>query len=126
MGMHCFQAVLGPAVLEAAYRYDQDNTENNENETYARTIVMVCIISILLTAPTGAIIVSLSGPRLLTKARPSSEQWRRGPRPSIRDITLNSEDEDNGTCVSNDQSECERTKPTADGAAQEVQIDGRI
>ncbi|KAF0753692.1 sodium/hydrogen exchanger 9B1 isoform X3, partial [Aphis craccivora] len=66
------------------------------------TIVMVCIISILLTAPAGAIIVSLSGTRLLTKDKPSNEQWRSGPRPSIRDITLNSEDEENSTSVSND------------------------
>lgn len=121
MEMHCSQAVLGPAVLEAAYDHDNaNNAEKNENVTCARTIVMVCIISILLTAPTGAIIVSLSGSRLLTKAKPSNEQWRRGPRPSIRDITLNSEDEDNGTCVSNDQSECERMKPAADGASPEI------
>lgn len=63
---------------------------------------MVCIMSILLTAPMGAIIVSLSGTKLLTKAKPSHEQWRHGPRPSIHDIAL-SEDEDYGTSVSNDQ-----------------------
>ncbi|XP_025196297.1 sodium/hydrogen exchanger 9B1 isoform X1 [Melanaphis sacchari] len=92
------QAALGPAVLEVA-----ENNKNSEHIAYSRMIVMVCIISILLTAPAGAIIVSLSGPKLLTKAKPSNEQWRRGPRPSIRDITLNSEDEENGTSVSNDQ-----------------------
>lgn len=99
-----FQAALGPAVLEVAINKKQD-------EGYSRTIVMVCIISILLTAPAGAIIVSLTGPKLLTKAKPSNEQWRCGPRPSIRDITLNSEDEDNGTSVSNNQSqECDGVK----------------
>ncbi|KAL4103489.1 hypothetical protein QTP88_018865 [Uroleucon formosanum] len=98
------QAALGPAVLEVAINKKQD-------EGYSRTIVMVCIISILLTAPAGAIIVSLTGPKLLTKAKPSNEQWRCGPRPSIRDITLNSEDEDNGTSVSNNQAqECDGVK----------------
>jgi len=102
--MVSFQAALGPAVLDVA-------TNKNQYKEYSQTIVMVCIISILLTAPAGAIIVSLSGPKLLTKAKPSNEQWRRGPRPSIRDITLNSEDEDNGTSVSNDQvQECDGVK----------------
>uniref|UniRef100_A0A2S2NJL7 Sodium/hydrogen exchanger 9B1 n=2 Tax=Schizaphis graminum TaxID=13262 RepID=A0A2S2NJL7_SCHGA len=109
------QAALGPAVLEVAI-----NNKNSEHIAYSRTIVMVCIISILLTAPAGAIIVSLSGPKLLTKAKPSNEQWRRGPRPSIRDITLNSEDEENGTSVSNDQAqECSRDAAKAECTAED-------
>jgi solute carrier family 9B (sodium/hydrogen exchanger), member 1/2 len=110
-----FQAALGPAVLEVA-----TNNKNLEHIEYSRTIVMVCIISILLTAPAGAIIVSLSGPKLLTKAKPSNEQWRRGPRPSIRDITLNSEDEENGTSVSNDQAqECSSDAAKAECTAED-------
>ncbi|XP_001946407.2 sodium/hydrogen exchanger 9B1 isoform X2 [Acyrthosiphon pisum] len=110
------QAALGPAVLEVA-------RSNNQDEEYSKTIVMVCIISILLTAPAGAIIVSLSGPKLLTKAKPSNEQWRRGPRPSIRDITLNSEDEDNGTSVSNDQGqECDGVKADCTAEVQSEKI----
>lgn len=110
-----FQAALGPAVLEIA-KEDQDRE-------YSQTIVMVCIISILLTAPAGAIIVSLSGPKLLTKAKPSNEQWRRGPRPSIRDITLNSEDEDNGTSVSNDRAqECDGVKTDCTAEIQSEKI----
>lgn len=95
--------MLGPAVLEVV---KNDETMNNEeNRAYATTIVMVCIISIILTAPMGATIVSLSGSKLLTKAKPSAEQWRSGPRPSIRDITLNSEDEE--TNLSSDrEAEC--------------------
>ncbi|CAI6355832.1 unnamed protein product [Macrosiphum euphorbiae] len=109
------QAALGPAVLEIA-KEDQDRE-------YSQTIVMVCIISILLTAPAGAIIVSLSGPKLLTKAKPSNEQWRRGPRPSIRDITLNSEDEDNGTSVSNDRAqECDGVKTDCTAEIQSEKI----
>lgn len=118
---------MGPAVLEVAT--GNENKENKENIEYARTIVMVCIISILLTAPTGAIIVSLSGSKLLTKAKPSNEQsWRRGPRPSIRDITLNSDDEgddedDDGTYASNnDRAECDRTK-TESSAVTPVDVE---
>lgn len=111
-----FQAALGPAVLEVA-------TSQHQDVEYSKTIVMVCIISILLTAPAGAIIVSLSGPKLLTKAKPSNEQWRRGPRPSIRDITLNSEDEDNGTSVSNDQAqECDGVKADCTAEVQSEKI----
>ncbi|XP_025405058.1 sodium/hydrogen exchanger 9B1 isoform X2 [Sipha flava] len=99
------QAALGPAVLEASSGHSEVNVG------HAQMIVTLCIISILLTAPAGAIIVSLLGPKLLTKAKPNSnEQWRRGPRPSIRDITLYNEDEENDTYVSNDQLECDKTK----------------
>ncbi|VVC43995.1 Hypothetical protein CINCED_3A025739 [Cinara cedri] len=107
MAKAAVQAVLGPAVLEIA-----SHDGNQEIIKFAQTIVTACIISIMLTAPVGAIIVSLSGSKLLTKAKPDNDQWRRGPRRSIRDITLSDEDEDDGTYVTNDdrlQNECDRT-----------------
>lgn len=98
--------MLGPAVLEVAL-----HGGNNETVGFARKIVMVCIISIMLTAPVGAIVVSLSGSKLLTKAKPDNDQWRRGPRRSIRDITLSDEDDADGT---EDRYECDRAKAIAD------------
>lgn len=57
---------------------------------------MVCILSILLTAPTGAILISIGGPRLLTKTKfpDVPEGWRRSHRPSIRDISIIDEEEE--------------------------------
>lgn len=107
-GAYSLQAILGPAVLEvAAYG------GNEETIMYAQTIVTACVISILLTAPAGAIIVSLSGTKLLTKAKPDNDEWRRGPRRSIRDITLSDEDEDDGNCETDGRDEYDRTKMTA-------------
>lgn len=57
---------------------------------------MMCVLSIILTAPTGAIIITLSGPRLLTKTKVPHipEGWRRSHRPSMRDISIIDEEEE--------------------------------
>lgn len=57
---------------------------------------MICVLSIILTAPTGAILITLSGPRLLTKTKfpQVQEGWRRSHRPSIRDISIIDEEEE--------------------------------
>lgn len=34
---------------------------------YAETVITVCILSIVITAPLGAIVITITGPRLLTK-----------------------------------------------------------
>lgn len=34
---------------------------------YAETVITVCILSIVITAPLGAIVITIAGPRLLTK-----------------------------------------------------------
>ncbi|XP_050529093.1 sodium/hydrogen exchanger 9B2 isoform X2 [Daktulosphaira vitifoliae] len=85
------QAALAPAVLEMA---KEDG--NLENVKFAQTIVMICILAILLTAPTGALLITLTGTRLLTKTKnfPPKGQWRPGPRRSIRDITINDKKDD--------------------------------
>ncbi|KAK2587218.1 hypothetical protein KPH14_002958 [Odynerus spinipes] len=84
------QAALGPVTL------DEVNQEDAQEVEYANMILTLCVLSILLTAPTGAIIISLSGPKLLTKttapAQPP-EGWRTR-RPSIRDISIINEDPD--------------------------------
>lgn len=57
---------------------------------------MICVLSIMLTAPTGAILITISGPRLLTKTKYPivPEEWRRSHRPSIRDISIIDEEEE--------------------------------
>lgn len=58
------QAALGPVMLR---RITSENSDEERN--YAEIILMVCIISIVVTAPIGAILITLTGPRLLTKTK---------------------------------------------------------
>ncbi|XP_015835932.1 sodium/hydrogen exchanger 9B2 isoform X2 [Tribolium castaneum] len=83
------QAALGPLTLGVV-------KENTEEHDYAEKILMVCVMSIILTAPTGAILIILGGPRLLTKTKfpEVPEGWRRSHRPSIRDISIIDEEEE--------------------------------
>lgn len=84
------QAALAPSAL------DEVDKSNPEEVNYAETVLMVCVLSVILTAPTGAIIITLSGPKLLTKTTAPvapPEAWRTR-RPSIRDISIINEDPD--------------------------------
>lgn len=84
------QAALGPITL------DEVNQDDAEQVGYANTVLTLCVLSILLTAPSSAIIISLSGPKLLTKTTAPvapPEGWR-ARRPSIRDISIINEDPD--------------------------------
>lgn len=42
---------------------------SEDDKRRAEIVLMVCVMSIIVTAPLGAILISLSGPRLLTKTR---------------------------------------------------------
>lgn len=59
------QAALGPVALKNLANLENSATE--EEIGYGNTVLMICILSIILTAPLGAIIISISGTRLLTK-----------------------------------------------------------
>lgn len=58
------QAALGPVMLK---RLHPDTSK--EERYYAQTIMMICILSIVVTAPIGAFLISITGPRLLTKTK---------------------------------------------------------
>lgn len=84
------QAALAPTTL------DKVNPDDPEQVYYAEITVTMCVLSILLTAPAGAILISLSGPKLLTKTTAPvmpAEGWK-ARRPSIRDISIINEDPD--------------------------------
>lgn len=88
------QAALGPVAIDSLRN---NNNTDPQLKSYAETVLLVCVLSIILTAPLGAIIITLSGPRLLTKttAPPVMTEWRRrSHRPSIRDISIIDEDEE--------------------------------
>ncbi|XP_048509188.1 sodium/hydrogen exchanger 9B2 [Athalia rosae] len=84
------QAALGPVTLDYVM-------ENTEEKRYADTVLLMCILSIIVTAPIGAIVISITGPKLLTKTRavqPAPEGWNRLRRPSMRDISIINEEID--------------------------------
>ncbi|XP_050307245.1 sodium/hydrogen exchanger 9B2-like [Anthonomus grandis grandis] len=84
------QAALGPVTLGLI------SDTSSEEYQHATKIMMVCVLSIMVTAPTGAILITISGPRLLTKTKMVTipEGWRRSHRPSIRDISIIDEEEE--------------------------------
>lgn len=89
------QAALGPIALSIVA---ETHSEDSPEYGYAKKVLMVCILSIILTAPTGAILMTLGGPKLLTKTKfpVVQEGWRRSHRPSIRDISIIDEEVERG------------------------------
>ncbi|XP_046988108.1 sodium/hydrogen exchanger 9B2-like, partial [Schistocerca americana] len=68
---------------------------SEEELRYAQLVKMTCVLAILLTAPTGAVLILLTGPRLLTrlsKSRPGSCRHSHSGRPSLRDISIVDDD----------------------------------
>ena len=86
------QAALGPVAMDSV----REGNRPEEESVYAEYVMVICVLSIMLTAPVGAILITLSGPRLLNKTTTPAivEGWRRSARPSLRDITITDEDDD--------------------------------
>ncbi|XP_030752418.1 sodium/hydrogen exchanger 9B2-like [Sitophilus oryzae] len=83
------QAALAPIVLSLV------SDPNSKEHSYAKKILTVCILSIMITTTIGATLVTLLGSKLLrkTKFAVEPEQWRRSHRPSVRDISIVDDDE---------------------------------
>lgn len=83
------QAALGPIALE----YVEPGTVEY---TYAEKILTTCILSIVVTAPIGALLTTFLGPHLLTKTKmpPLAEvRKRKKSRLSIRDLSIADDNE---------------------------------
>lgn len=61
------QAALGPVCLK---RLAESRDSTPEQVKLAEIVLMICILSIVVTAPIGAILISISGTKLLTKTKP--------------------------------------------------------
>ncbi|KAJ8915608.1 hypothetical protein NQ315_003392 [Exocentrus adspersus] len=98
------QAALGPVCLSLV-------APNSIEYEYARKMLTTSILSILVTAPTGALLITILGPRLLTKANmlslPEVRRRKRSHHLSIRDLSIRDEEEYNN-------------KQNIDGVVQEV------
>ncbi|XP_059473319.1 sodium/hydrogen exchanger 9B2-like [Neocloeon triangulifer] len=69
------QAVLGPAAIDLV-----KDTEDESLSEAAKIVFIVCVTSILLTAPLGAVLIATTGPRLLKKASSSNLERKRAVR----------------------------------------------
>uniref|UniRef100_A0A1I8MUZ4 Cation/H+ exchanger transmembrane domain-containing protein n=1 Tax=Musca domestica TaxID=7370 RepID=A0A1I8MUZ4_MUSDO len=107
------QAALGPVALK---NLDANATESEKH--YAYVVQTIAVLSIVLTAPLGAILISVSGTKLLTKTRQPqiTEGWRRSHRPSIRDISIIDEEEER------EDPEIPEDKETADNTQTNTHI----
>ncbi|KAH8376699.1 hypothetical protein KR093_000914, partial [Drosophila rubida] len=85
------QAALGPVALK---NLGENATEDEIK--WAEIVQTICVFSIVLTAPLGAILISVTGTRMLTKTKQPQilTGWRRSHRPSIRDISIIDEEEE--------------------------------
>ncbi|XP_055544236.1 sodium/hydrogen exchanger 9B2 isoform X5 [Wyeomyia smithii] len=87
------QAALGPLPLKAVTSQHRAEEELH----YAELVKNICILSIILSAPLGALLISVSGTKLLKKTKPMLEPpegWRRSHRPSLHDISIIDEEEE--------------------------------
>ncbi|XP_056642284.1 sodium/hydrogen exchanger 9B2 isoform X2 [Diorhabda sublineata] len=88
------QAALGPVIIGMVL------VDTPEHE-FANKVLTMCVLCIVLTAPTGGILITILGPRLLTKTNfiPEPETWKRSHRPSIRDISIIDEEDEKETNI---------------------------
>ena len=56
------QAALAPVALDQAMALNEE-----QNISYANILLIIGVLSILITAPLGSIVITTLGPRLLTK-----------------------------------------------------------
>ena len=63
------QAALGPVALDSLYNSDLDETSElyQERKALGLKVLTIAVLVILITAPIGAIAITLTGPRLLYK-----------------------------------------------------------
>jgi NhaP-type Na+/H+ or K+/H+ antiporter len=61
------QAAIGPVALDIARKI-----HSAQDEAYARTVLIVVVLAILITAPIGATLITVLGPRLLEQEASTS------------------------------------------------------
>ncbi|KPP72030.1 hypothetical protein Z043_109010, partial [Scleropages formosus] len=85
------QAAIGSTALDMARK-----RQNAEFEGYGMDVLTVAVLSILVTAPVGALLIGLTGPRLLRRPKDPEwrtsrpEGWQRGVPPSPPPVTYES------------------------------------
>ncbi|XP_037991217.1 sodium/hydrogen exchanger 9B2-like isoform X3 [Motacilla alba alba] len=67
------QAAIGSLALDTARRHQDEQLEK-----YGMDVLTVAFLAILITAPIGALVIGLAGPRLLQKAQTNSKEDEEG------------------------------------------------
>lgn len=81
------QAALGPIALAIV------DKEDTKEVTYSRRILMMSVLSIILTAPAGAFLISVTGRCLLTATKVTEiSKQRKISRVSFRDLAIEESD----------------------------------
>lgn len=75
--LYKFQAALGPVPLDTVRK---SPNPSEEDLVRASLVLTFSVLSILISAPLGAIGLGLGGPRLLTKDRPPKRRRRKSVR----------------------------------------------
>ncbi|XP_023936113.2 sodium/hydrogen exchanger 9B2-like isoform X2 [Bicyclus anynana] len=66
------QAALGPAALDLVINGQSAGGSKEDEEAYAKAILAVSVLSVVISAPLGAILIALTGPRLLSRGASST------------------------------------------------------
>lgn len=61
-----FQAALGPAALDLVHSGATAGGTKEEETYYAEALLAVSVLSVVISAPLGAILIAITGPRLLS------------------------------------------------------------
>lgn len=67
------QAAIGSLALDTARSHQDEQLEK-----YGMDVLTVAFLAILITAPVGALVIGLAGPRLLQKAQTTSKEDKEG------------------------------------------------
>nr|XP_021182271.2 sodium/hydrogen exchanger 9B2 isoform X1 [Helicoverpa armigera]XP_021182272.2 sodium/hydrogen exchanger 9B2 isoform X1 [Helicoverpa armigera] len=68
------QAALGPAALDLVNSGQTSGAAKEDELYYAKAILAVSVISVVISAPLGALLIALTGPKLLSKDEPAEVQ----------------------------------------------------
>lgn len=64
------QAALGPAALDLIKNGQTSGVAKENEEFFAKTILAMSVLSVIISAPLGALLIAITGPRLLSKDCP--------------------------------------------------------
>ncbi|XP_026751966.2 sodium/hydrogen exchanger 9B2-like isoform X2 [Galleria mellonella] len=65
------QAALGPAALDLVNSGQTSGILPSDEEKHSKALLAVSVLSVIISAPLGAILIAITGPRLLTKGNDS-------------------------------------------------------
>ncbi|CAG4973967.1 unnamed protein product [Parnassius apollo] len=68
------QAALGPAALDLVNNGQSAGLPAEDEEHFAKTLLAVSVLSVVVSAPLGAILIAITGPRLLSQEPETNNQ----------------------------------------------------